>query len=95
MRIKEKGPSRNGTDNEYTQSPISRAEYFAELEAVYRSSSIVVPLTYNDPGEDGNFINGTVSARRQDHWSTSSDMLRLGSRRPLWVTDEYASAILK
>ncbi|THU84979.1 glycoside hydrolase family 35 protein [Dendrothele bispora CBS 962.96] len=35
------------------------AEYFADLEAVYHNSSIVVPLTYNDPGEGRNFINGT------------------------------------
>ena len=46
-------------DNEYTQNPISQ-EYFAELEDVYRTANIVVPLTYNDPGEGGNFINGTV-----------------------------------
>jgi hypothetical protein len=58
-----KGSSRSITDNEYTHSPINRAEYFAELEAAYRSSSIVVPLTYNDAGEDKNFINGTVSTQ--------------------------------
>ncbi|KAF8879099.1 glycoside hydrolase family 35 protein [Gymnopilus junonius] len=46
-------------DNEYSQSPVSHAEYFAELEDVYHNSSIVVPLTYNDPGEGRNFINGT------------------------------------
>ncbi|KAH9480337.1 putative beta-galactosidase C [Psilocybe cubensis] len=46
-------------DNEYSQSPSSHAEYFAELEDVYRSSNIVVPLTYNDPGQGRNFINGT------------------------------------
>ncbi|TFY54520.1 hypothetical protein EVG20_g9672, partial [Dentipellis fragilis] len=34
-------------------------EYFAELEAAYHNSSIVVPLTYNDPGEGRNFVNGT------------------------------------
>ena len=41
------------------QTPISQ-EYFAELEDVYRTSNIVVPLTYNDPWEGENFINGTV-----------------------------------
>ncbi|KAF8624403.1 hypothetical protein AX15_005885 [Amanita polypyramis BW_CC] len=46
-------------DNEYEQFPIVQAEYFAELEAAYRASPIVVPLTYNDPGEGRNFINGT------------------------------------
>jgi hypothetical protein len=47
-------------DNEYFQSGAGNAQYFAELEAVYHNSSIVVPLTYNDPGQDGNFVNGTV-----------------------------------
>lgn len=46
-------------DNEYYQSAIN-GEYFAELEADYHNSSIVVPLTYNDPGEGKNFVNGTV-----------------------------------
>ncbi|KAG6889848.1 hypothetical protein C0992_003827 [Termitomyces sp. T32_za158] len=48
-------------DNEYSQNPITRAEYFVDLETVYRdpSSGIVVPLTYNDPGQGRNFINGT------------------------------------
>lgn len=32
------------TDNEYSQSPIQRAEYFAQLEATYRANGIVVPL---------------------------------------------------
>jgi hypothetical protein len=50
----------NLIDNEYSQNPISHAEYFSELEAVYHNSDIVVPLTYNDPGEGSNFINGTV-----------------------------------
>ncbi|KAF9258328.1 glycoside hydrolase family 35 protein [Marasmius fiardii PR-910] len=46
-------------DNEYNQQ--AGGTYFAELEAVYRapSSGIVVPLTYNDPGQGRNFINGT------------------------------------
>jgi hypothetical protein len=48
------------SDNEYFQSGTGNAQYFAELEAVYHNSSIVVPLTYNDPGQDGNFVNGTV-----------------------------------
>ncbi|KAF9451828.1 glycoside hydrolase family 35 protein [Macrolepiota fuliginosa MF-IS2] len=46
-------------DNEYQQTPISHAEYFADLEAAYHDSPIVVPLTYNDPGQRRNFINGT------------------------------------
>ncbi|TFK34230.1 glycoside hydrolase family 35 protein [Crucibulum laeve] len=46
-------------DNEYSQDPISHAEYFVDLETVYHNSDIVVPLTYNDPGQGRNFINGT------------------------------------
>ncbi|KAJ7125804.1 glycoside hydrolase family 35 protein [Mycena crocata] len=46
-------------DNEYSQSPITHAEYFAQLEDVYHNSTIDVPLTYNDPGQGRNFINGT------------------------------------
>ncbi|OBZ71548.1 putative beta-galactosidase A [Grifola frondosa] len=46
-------------DNEYSQSPPPRAEYFADLETMYRQGGVVVPLTYNDPGEGSNFINGT------------------------------------
>ncbi|KAF7307730.1 Glycoside hydrolase family 35 protein [Mycena kentingensis (nom. inval.)] len=46
-------------DNEYSQAIASHAGYFADLEAVYRNSTIVVPLTYNDPGQGRNFINGT------------------------------------
>ncbi|KAF8881918.1 glycoside hydrolase family 35 protein [Infundibulicybe gibba] len=40
-------------DNEYEQNPISHAEYFVDLEAVYHASKIVVPLTYNDPEKEG------------------------------------------
>ncbi|KAF8625954.1 hypothetical protein AX17_006679 [Amanita inopinata Kibby_2008] len=46
-------------DNEFQQAPITYAEYFADLENAYHASDIVVPLTYNDPGEGRNFINGT------------------------------------
>jgi hypothetical protein len=48
------------SDNEYFQSGFGNAQYFDELEAAYHGSSIVVPLTYNDPGEGRNFVNGTV-----------------------------------
>lgn len=48
------------SDNEYFQSGFGNAQYFDELEAAYHNSSIVVPLTYNDPGEGRNFVNGTV-----------------------------------
>ncbi|KAH9891918.1 glycoside hydrolase superfamily [Cubamyces lactineus] len=46
-------------DNEYSQTPAPNAEYFADLETQYRSNGIVVPLTYNDPGERMQFVNGT------------------------------------
>lgn len=46
-------------DNEYWQEDSGNSEYFAELQKVYRNSGILVPLTYNDPGMGGNFINGT------------------------------------
>ncbi|KAI0747487.1 glycoside hydrolase superfamily [Fomes fomentarius] len=46
-------------DNEYSQTPAPNAEYFADLEEQYRDNGVVVPLTYNDPGERKNFINGT------------------------------------
>ncbi|KAF9522175.1 glycoside hydrolase family 35 protein [Crepidotus variabilis] len=46
-------------DNEYGQS--AGGPYFEDLKAVYRnkSSGIVLPLTYNDPGMGRSFINGT------------------------------------
>lgn len=47
-------------DNEYFQSGFGNAEYFVELETTYYNSSIVVPLTYNDPKMEKNFVNGTV-----------------------------------
>ncbi|KAF9524253.1 glycoside hydrolase family 35 protein [Crepidotus variabilis] len=46
-------------DNEYNQDPEEQAEYFKQLEEVYRNSDIVVPLTYNNAGRGASFINGT------------------------------------
>ncbi|EJU05035.1 glycoside hydrolase family 35 protein [Dacryopinax primogenitus] len=52
-------------DNEYTQADSpgwpGKAEYFEQLEALYRSEGIVVPLTYNDPGMGDNFAHGPGS----------------------------------
>ena len=48
-------------DNEYSQTGFGQAEYFQELEDTYRAGGVIVPLTYNDPGERMSFINGTVS----------------------------------
>ncbi|KAH9919183.1 glycoside hydrolase superfamily [Epithele typhae] len=45
-------------DNEFTQNALTGA-YFAALEQQYRGAGVVVPLTYNDPFEGSNFINGT------------------------------------
>ncbi|OJA15263.1 hypothetical protein AZE42_10788 [Rhizopogon vesiculosus] len=39
--------------------PVTHAEYFAQLEAVYFNSSIVVPFTANDPEGDQDWVNGT------------------------------------
>ncbi|KAJ7681674.1 glycoside hydrolase family 35 protein, partial [Mycena rosella] len=46
-------------DNEYTQHDPGHGEYYEELKAVFHASDIVVPLTYNDPNQGANFINGT------------------------------------
>ncbi|KZP00442.1 glycoside hydrolase family 35 protein [Calocera viscosa TUFC12733] len=49
-------------DNEYTQADSpgwpGKAEYFVQLEDLYRAEGIVVPLTYNDPGMGDNFATG-------------------------------------
>ncbi|PIL34787.1 hypothetical protein GSI_02574 [Ganoderma sinense ZZ0214-1] len=45
-------------DNEFNETS-SHAAYCAQLEAQYREGGVVVPLTYNDPGEWSDFINGT------------------------------------
>ncbi len=55
------------SDNEYFQSGFGNAQYFSELEAAYHNSSIVVPLTYNDPGQERNFVNGTVRFNSFSH----------------------------
>ncbi|PCH40579.1 glycoside hydrolase family 35 protein [Wolfiporia cocos MD-104 SS10] len=46
------------SNNEYYQDAIT-GEYFVELEEAYRQAGVVIPLTYNDPGEGKNFVNGT------------------------------------
>ena len=46
-------------DNEYSQTSTT-GPYFEALENAYTSGGIAVPLTYNDPGEGKNFVNGTV-----------------------------------
>ncbi|PPQ66179.1 hypothetical protein CVT24_000156 [Panaeolus cyanescens] len=46
-------------DNEFSQDPETHAQYFVQIENLYHNSDIVVPLTYNDPGQKRNFINGT------------------------------------
>ncbi|KAI0790298.1 glycoside hydrolase superfamily [Irpex lacteus] len=76
-------------DNEYTQSPIQHAEYFVQLEEKYRANGIVVPLTYNDPGEAVNFINGTGAV---DIYGVDSYPQRYDCAHPtIWhpVTDNY------
>ncbi|KAI0738818.1 glycoside hydrolase superfamily [Daedaleopsis nitida] len=55
-QVTEGGPILN---NEYSQTPETNAQYFADLEEQYRTNGVVVPLSYNDPGERMQFINGT------------------------------------
>ncbi|KAL5482805.1 hypothetical protein ACEPAI_9400 [Sanghuangporus weigelae] len=59
-QITEGGPiiGRLLADNEYSQRP-GNSEYFQELIDTYRAAGVVVPLTYNDPGENRDFVNGT------------------------------------
>lgn len=58
--------SSQSSDNEYEQW--LGGEYFEDLKAVYNEhSEIVVPLTYNDPGQRKNFINGTVRRLLPEH----------------------------
>jgi len=73
-------------DNEYSQNPAPNAEYFVDLEATYHDSPIVVPLTYNDPGQGRNFVNGTVSVYVS--WVHSLIGCILGCSRPIrvWIT---------
>ncbi|KAI5120764.1 hypothetical protein M0805_004727 [Coniferiporia weirii] len=52
-------PNQITEDNEYSQHDFGAGEYFEELEAAYLDAGIVVPLTYNDPGQGKNFVNGT------------------------------------
>ncbi|KZS93201.1 glycoside hydrolase family 35 protein [Sistotremastrum niveocremeum HHB9708] len=60
-QVTEGGPviERSRADNEYFQSDPTHGAYFAQLEETYIQGGIVVPLTYNDPGQGKNFINGT------------------------------------
>lgn len=50
-------------DNEFSQNS-DTSPYFEALENAYTSGSIAVPLTYNDPGEGKNFVNGSVRSSR-------------------------------
>ncbi|KAF9046172.1 glycoside hydrolase family 35 protein [Panaeolus papilionaceus] len=72
-------------DNEWSQSPASRAGYFVDLEAAYHDSEIVVPLTYNDPGQKRNFINGTgaVDLYGQDSYPQGFDCSKPNSWKPV------------
>ncbi|KAF9465360.1 glycoside hydrolase family 35 protein [Collybia nuda] len=78
-------------DNEYSQGIPSHAEYFADLEDAYHNSNIVVPLTYNDPGQGRNFINGTgaVDLYGLDSYPQGFDCSNPSVWRP--VTTNYQS----
>jgi hypothetical protein len=57
--------SNQETDNEYLEKDWAEGggDYFEDLKNAYHASGIVVPLTYNDPGQGKTFVNGTVSER--------------------------------
>ncbi|KAF7311208.1 BetaGal-dom2 domain-containing protein [Mycena kentingensis (nom. inval.)] len=46
-------------DNKYTQDYPGHGEYYEELLVAFRDGGIEIPLTYNDPNQGANFINGT------------------------------------
>ncbi|KAG2354709.1 glycoside hydrolase family 35 protein [Suillus spraguei] len=78
-------------DNEYSQEPATHAEYFRELESVYLNSSIVIPLTANDPGENRAWINGTgaVNIYGMDSYPQGFDCSNPDVWNPV-VTDYYS-----
>ena len=73
------------SDNEYFQSGFGNAQYFSELEAAYHNSSIVVPLTYNDPGQERNFVNGTVRFNSFCHLKLYFLCSKFCSHRVPWI----------
>lgn len=78
-------------DNEYSQEPATHAEYFRKLQAVYLNSSIVVPLTANDPGEERAWINGTgaVNIYGMDSYPQGFDCSNPDVWSPV-ITDYYS-----
>jgi hypothetical protein len=58
-----KGHTQSAADNEYAQADWAEGgdHYFEQLKEAFRKGGIEVPLTYNDPGQDKTFVNGTVS----------------------------------
>lgn len=67
-------------DNEYTQYGLGEpaAKYFEQLEDAYRKSDIDVPLTYNDPGQLKNFVNGTVRLSSPADFKVTKDVCMVG-----------------
>ncbi|PIL34771.1 hypothetical protein GSI_02558 [Ganoderma sinense ZZ0214-1] len=68
-------------DNEFNQTA-PHAAYFAQLEEQYRDGGVVVPLTYNDPGEGDNFINGTGAVDLYGFQDNHPQGLKLDSVQP-------------
>lgn len=86
-------------DNEYFQNPLSGA-YFQELEDMFRSGGIVIPLTYNDPGEGKNFVNGTVCYFLLLDWNVAltyflrrARLISTGTLSAELMTDSYFSSL--
>jgi hypothetical protein len=78
--------TKNHPDNEYLEPDWAEggAEYFEDLKKMYHESDIVVPLTYNDPGQHKTFVNGTVS--RRSSWESQPILIAIpGSGGYLWV----------
>ncbi|TRM65792.1 glycoside hydrolase family 35 protein [Schizophyllum amplum] len=79
------------TDNEYDQHIPEQAEYFQDLIDLLHDSPIVVPITYNDPNQGENFINGTGAV---DLYGLDSYPARFDCSNPtVWnnVTTNYHS----
>ncbi|KAL1751658.1 glycoside hydrolase family 35 protein [Schizophyllum commune] len=78
-------------DNEYDQHVPEQAEYFQDLIDLLHDSPIVVPITYNDPNQGENFINGTGAV---DLYGLDSYPARFDCSNPtVWnnVTTNYHS----
>ncbi|EIM81441.1 uncharacterized protein STEHIDRAFT_66589 [Stereum hirsutum FP-91666 SS1] len=78
-----------GAYNEYDEDGYGNREYFQAVEDLIKESGIVVPLTYNDPNQGKNFVNGTGSV---DIYGLDAYPQRFDCSHPdIWnpVTENY------